>query len=96
MRVPLLYTTNRSCGTALDVTARGTPCPTPPHLPTGRTVTRGSWFACAGIVVCVFFSGLCGLLAAWASSGPDGGANLITANTNPNLYFFSVSSSLGT
>ena len=62
-------------------------------LTTRRTVTRGSWFACAGIIVCVFFSGLTGLLAAWASTGPGGGANLVYPYDPPtsNLYFFAVS-----
>lgn len=38
----------------------------------------GAWIGCIGIVLVVFFAGLCGLLAAWGG--------IITVNTDINLY----------
>lgn len=52
--------------------------------PVCRSLLKGSILGCTGIVLVVFFVGLCGILAAWGGQ--------ITATTDYNLYFFAVSS----
>lgn len=47
-----------------------------------RSLVRGSILGCTGIVLVVFFVGLCGILAAWGG--------LIAETTDGNLYFFAT------
>jgi hypothetical protein len=47
-----------------------------------RSLVKGSILGCVGIVLVVFFVGLCGILAAWGGQ--------ITATTDYNLYFFAA------
>ncbi|KAL4441843.1 hypothetical protein ABPG77_003759 [Micractinium sp. CCAP 211/92] len=52
-----------------------------------RALVRGSILGCTGIVLVVFFVGLCGILAAWAG--------LITDSTDTNLYFLAALGAVG-
>lgn len=47
-----------------------------------RTLHLGAIVGSIGVILVVFFAGLCGLLAAWGG--------LITSDTNSNLYLFQV------
>lgn len=47
-----------------------------------KSLVKGSILGCTGIVLIVFFFGLCGILAAWGGR--------ITDTTNGNLYFFAA------
>ncbi|KAI7843654.1 hypothetical protein COHA_002556 [Chlorella ohadii] len=47
-----------------------------------KALLKGSILGCTGIVLVVFFVGLCGILAAWGGQ--------ITATTDYNLYFFAA------